>query len=59
MKIRNFMTTNVESEKFSTRSIYDASVLLFNNFTKKDVLEMVTAHWDEALKNKLIKTVGV
>ena len=32
MKIRNFMTTNVESEKFSTRSIYDAATLLFNDF---------------------------
>lgn len=59
MKIRNFMNSNVESEKFSTRSIYDASVLLFNDFTKKDVLNMVSAHWDEALQQKLIKNVGV
>jgi len=59
MKIRNFMSTNVESEKFSTRSIYDASVLLFNDFTKKDVLNMISAHWDEALKQKLVKNVGV
>mgnify|MGYP006266829791 CR=1 FL=1 len=59
MNIRKFMDTNVENEKFSTRSIHDASTLLFNNFSKKDVLDMISAHWDEALSKKLVNTVGV
>ena len=53
------MSSHVEAERFSTRSIFDASTLLFNNFTKQDVLNMVTNHWDEELKKKLEKTVGV
>jgi energy-coupling factor transporter ATP-binding protein EcfA2 len=59
MKIRSFIEKNVESEKFSTRSIHDASTLIFNNFTKQDVLTMVSSHWDEALQKKLASTVGV
>ena len=59
MKIRQFITENVDGEKFSTRSIYDASILLFNNFTKTDVVNMISAHWDEALQKKMTKVVGV
>lgn len=59
MKIRKFMSDNLESEKFSTRSIYDASVLFFNNYSKQDVLTMISAHWDEALQDKIKKAVGV
>ena len=58
-KIRSFMESHVEAERFSTRSIFDASTLLFNNFTKKDVIEMVCSHWDDELRKKLEKTVGV
>jgi hypothetical protein len=53
------MESHVEAERFSTRSIFDASTLLFNNFTKKDVIDMVCSHWDEELRKKLEKTVGV
>jgi midasin (ATPase involved in ribosome maturation) len=59
INIRKFMDSHVDSEKFSTRSIFDASVLLFNNFTKQQILEMTTQHWDEELRKKLAKTVGV
>lgn len=59
MKIREFIKKNVESEEFSTRSIHDASVLMFNKFTKADVLNMIGAHWDKALLDKLKSTVGV
>jgi len=58
-KIRTYIDTNVESEKFSTRSMYDASMLLANSFTKADVLNMIGAHWDVELKNKMIRNVGV
>ena len=57
--IRNFMNSHVESEKFSTRSVFDASTLLFNNFCKEDILNMISSHWDEELQKKLKKTVGV
>lgn len=57
--IRTFMNSHVESEKFSTRSVFDASTLLFNNFCKQDILNMITSHWDEELQKKLVKTVGV
>ena len=57
--IRNFMNSAVESEKFSTRSIHDASTLLFNNFTKEHILNMLSSHWDDELQKKLKKVVGV
>lgn len=59
MNIRNWMSRHVETEKFSTRSIYDASLLLQNGFSKREVLEMTSQHWDETLRDKLISTVGV
>lgn len=59
LKIRNWMKNHVETEKFSTRSIYDASMLLNNGFSKREVLEMTSQHWDETLRDKLISTVGV
>lgn len=58
-KIRSFIESHVDSEKFSTRSIFDASTLLFNNFTKKDILNMISSHWDAELQKKLEKSVGV
>ena len=57
--IRAFMNSHVESEKFSTRSVFDASTLLFNNFCKQDILNMISSHWDEELQKKLKNTVGV
>lgn len=57
--IREFVKKNVDSEQFSTRSIYDASTLLFNNFNRMDVVDMIASHWDPELKSKLLRTVGV
>ena len=59
MAIRQWMNNHVETEKFSTRSIYDATVLLNNGFTKKDILDMTSRHWEESLKDHLVSTVGV
>ena len=59
LKIRIWMKNHVETEKFSTRSIYDASMLLDNGFSKREVLEMTSQHWDETLRDDLIFTVGV
>lgn len=59
MKIRSFMNSHVESERFSTRSVFDASTLIFNNFTQKDIINMVASHWDDELRKKLEKTVGI
>lgn len=54
MKIREFMKNHVDNEKFSTRSVYDASVLLSNGFSKKDVLTSISSHWDETLQQQLL-----
>lgn len=54
MKIRKFITNNVDNEKFSTRSIHDAAVLLHNDISKQEVLEMIGAHWDPQLLEKMI-----
>lgn len=59
MQIREFVKNNVDGEEFSTRSIFDTSVLLFNNFSKDDILKMMGCHWDEELLQKLKKKVGV
>lgn len=59
MKIREFIKKNVDGEEFSTRSIFDSALLLFNDFTKDDVLNMIGAHWDKELLKKLKSTVGV
>jgi cobaltochelatase CobS len=59
MKIREFVEKNVDSEKFSTRSIHDAATLLFNGFTKQDVIDMIAHHWDKELRKKIIGAVGV
>jgi len=58
LKIREFMNKYVENEKFSTRSIYDATMLLHNDFTAKDVLDMISAHWDESLQKKLMEKLN-
>ncbi len=59
MTIRKFIKTNVDGEEFSTRSIHDSAMLLFNNFSKDDVLTMIGAHWDKELLRKMKATVGV
>lgn len=59
MKIRDFVKEHVDGEEFSTRSIYDTSVLLFNGFSKSDALDMMGSHWDKELLDKLKKNVGV
>jgi energy-coupling factor transporter ATP-binding protein EcfA2 len=59
MKIRQFIDSNVDSEKFSTRSIHDAVMLLFNDFNKTEILNMLSQHWDEELRNKIKRNVGV
>jgi energy-coupling factor transporter ATP-binding protein EcfA2 len=57
-KVRNYVKKKVDGENFSTRSIYDASVLLENGFTQQDVLTMISEHWDEALRKDLITAVA-
>lgn len=57
-KIRNYVKKKVDGENFSTRSIYDASVLLENGFTQQDILTMISEHWDEALRKDLISAVA-
>lgn len=57
-KIRNYVKKKVDGENFSTRSIYDASVLLENGFTQQDILTMISEHWDEALRKDLITAVA-
>ena len=59
MKVRKFYDKHVESEKFSTRSIYDATLLLKNGFSKRDVLSMCTEHWDNSLQDSLLSALGV
>jgi energy-coupling factor transporter ATP-binding protein EcfA2 len=59
MRIRRWMNDHVEAEKFSTRSIYDATVLLNNGFSKKDIIHMTSQHWEESLRDNIISTVGV
>jgi MoxR-like ATPase len=58
-KVRNYITKKVDGENFSTRSIYDATMLLQNGFAEKDILTMLSEHWDDALRRDLFKTVGV
>lgn len=58
MTIRKFIDTNLDSEKFSTRSIHDATALLLNKTTKKDILEMISSHWDYEMKKKLFQEVS-
>jgi energy-coupling factor transporter ATP-binding protein EcfA2 len=57
--IRKFFKDYVDGEQFSTRSMYDGSMLLANGFQKKQLLEMIAHHWDSELKDKLIDKVGV
>lgn len=53
MKVREFVHEHVENEKFSTRSVYDATMLLKNGFQKRDILNMISSHWDEAMRDKM------
>jgi len=57
--IRKFFKDYVDGEQFSTRSMYDGSMLLANGFQKKQLLEMIAHHWDSELKDKLVDKVGV
>jgi energy-coupling factor transporter ATP-binding protein EcfA2 len=59
MKIRNFMNEYVEGEKFSTRSIYDASMLMQNGFKKDEIVEMISSHWEPELVTRIRSHVGV
>ena len=56
-KIRNYVKKKVDGENFSTRSMYDASVLLNNGFTQENILTMMSEHWDEALRKDLVTAV--
>ena len=58
-KVRNYVTKKVDGENFSTRSIYDATMLLQNGFSEKGILTMMSEHWDEALRKDLFKTMSV
>ena len=57
-KVRNYVTKKVDGENFSTRSMYDAAMLLNNGFTHQDILTMMSEHWDEALRKDLVNTVA-
>jgi energy-coupling factor transporter ATP-binding protein EcfA2 len=56
-KIRNYVKKKVDGENFSTRSMYDATVLLQSGFTQQDILTMMSEHWDEALRKDLVTAV--
>jgi energy-coupling factor transporter ATP-binding protein EcfA2 len=56
-KIRNYVKKKVDGENFSTRSMYDAALLLNNGFTQVDILTMMSEHWDEALRKDLVTAV--
>jgi MoxR-like ATPases len=57
-KVRNYVKKKVDGENFSTRSMYDAAMLLNNGFTHQDILTMMSEHWDEALRKDLINSVA-
>jgi energy-coupling factor transporter ATP-binding protein EcfA2 len=57
-KVRNYVNKKVDGENFSTRSMYDAAMLLNNGFTHQDILTMMSEHWDEALRKDLISSVA-
>ena len=56
-KIRSYVKKKVDGENFSTRSMYDAALLLNNGFTHVDILTMMSEHWDEALRKDLVTAV--
>lgn len=57
MSIRKFMASHIDSEKFSTRSLHDACVLLKSSSTKEDILNMISFHWEPEMIKKLFKQV--
>lgn len=57
IKIRDFIANKVDNEKFSTRSIYDATVLLHNNFGRKEILKMISSHWDETIRSEFFRSL--
>lgn len=58
-EVRQYVNTKVDGENFSTRSMYDASMLLQNGFKKSDILNMMSEHWDEALRKDIFKQISV
>lgn len=54
-QVRAWIATYVESENLSTRSVYDATLLLENGFSKRDILDMIGKHWDKSLRDRMIK----
>jgi hypothetical protein len=58
-KIRDYVNKKVDGENFSTRSMYDATMLLENGFKQENILTMISEHWDEALRKDLFKTMKV
>lgn len=57
MKIRQFIKNNLETENFSTRSVYDATVLLKNKVGKDKLKDMISLHWDEKIREHFIRVV--
>lgn len=55
--VRNFISEFVDGDKFSTRSIHDACVLLANGATKADIINMVSYQWEPEVVKKFIKAV--
>lgn len=55
--IRKFINDHMDGEKFSTRSMHDACILLANGCTKVDIINMITYHWEPEMVKKFIKTV--
>lgn len=58
MEIRDFVNSNMDTEKFSTRSIHDVAVLLENGFSKKEIVGMLSYHWDETVRSTFATKVG-
>jgi hypothetical protein len=54
LKVRQFVNDHLDNEKFSTRSVYDATLLLKNGYQKRDVLKMLSSHWEQAISEKLL-----
>lgn len=57
IKIRKFIEDHLETEKFSTRSIYDATLLLKNKVGKGKLKEMISLHWDSNIRDQFIRHI--
>ena len=58
MDVRRWIKSHADNENLSTRTIYDATVLLNNGFSQPDVLHMISRHWDRSLSDRLISDLG-